>query len=324
MDFLIAANSVPLADRDVAPASGTPQWATDGDPTTSVPATDFPAYIFNAILSEITTAITAGGLTLNGNDWTQLSQVLAKLAPLASPAISGTPTTPDISGSWQTKQVVNAESVSNMLFASLAQPVTSSGGLTVPAGARYLELTCIAAGGGGGGCQSNSSTSTSLISFGSGGGAGSAIISRHAVTSTSSIALTIGAGGAESSAGGDTYVTIDGSVVVRAAGGAGGLSYTGGTSGGAGGAPTLYSGQLVAAYDGSDGYDGQAGNTMRSPGNGAPGFLGMGAGRAGSQGGRPGTSYGAAGGGAYDSSFTGNRYYGGAGYQGAIFYRWIF
>ena len=72
MDRLIASNSVPLAQADTAPTTGTPQYATDGNPATNVPATLWPAYAFNALQDEIYNVIIAAGLTPNRNAWNQL------------------------------------------------------------------------------------------------------------------------------------------------------------------------------------------------------------------------------------------------------------
>lgn len=72
MDRLIAANSVPLAQADTAPATGTPQYATDGNPASNVPATRWPAYAFNTIQDEVYNVIVAAGLTPDRTKWNQL------------------------------------------------------------------------------------------------------------------------------------------------------------------------------------------------------------------------------------------------------------
>src|SRR5579872_2896702 len=79
MDRLIATNSVPLADADVAPAAGTPQYATSGDPVTATPATVFPAYQYNAIQEELIAIIDAAGIA---HDKTNNAQVLAAIKKL--------------------------------------------------------------------------------------------------------------------------------------------------------------------------------------------------------------------------------------------------
>lgn len=76
MDRLIANYSVPLAQADTAPTTGTPQYATDGDPATNKPATLFPAYAFNAIQDEIRNVIVAAGLTPDSTKWDQLQTAI--------------------------------------------------------------------------------------------------------------------------------------------------------------------------------------------------------------------------------------------------------
>ena len=49
MDLLIAPYTVTKEQADTAPATGTPGWATDGNPATNKPATQWPAYAFNAM-----------------------------------------------------------------------------------------------------------------------------------------------------------------------------------------------------------------------------------------------------------------------------------
>lgn len=79
MDRLIATDSVDLAHADTAPVSGTPEYATSGDPGAGTPATVFPAYAFNAIQEELIAIIVAGGGT---PDRTNNAQVLAALRQL--------------------------------------------------------------------------------------------------------------------------------------------------------------------------------------------------------------------------------------------------
>jgi len=76
MDLLIAPNTVPQSQADVAPPSGTPGWATNGNPSTGVPATTLAAYEFNAMMAELTNAIAAAGLTPSRFDNTQLAQAM--------------------------------------------------------------------------------------------------------------------------------------------------------------------------------------------------------------------------------------------------------
>lgn len=80
MDRLIATNSVASGAADTAPLTGTPQFATDGNPADSIPATNFPAYQYNAIQEELMAIILAAGLT---PDRTNNAQVLAALRTIA-------------------------------------------------------------------------------------------------------------------------------------------------------------------------------------------------------------------------------------------------
>jgi hypothetical protein len=72
MDRLIAPNSVPLAQADTAPTTGTPQYATDGNPATNTPATQWPAYAFNTLQDEIYSVIIGAGITPDRTKWNQL------------------------------------------------------------------------------------------------------------------------------------------------------------------------------------------------------------------------------------------------------------
>ena len=76
MDRLIATNTVDAGHADTAPVSGTPGYATDGNPAVDIPATRFPAYAFNAIQEEIIGVILDAGITL---DKTNNAQLLAAI-----------------------------------------------------------------------------------------------------------------------------------------------------------------------------------------------------------------------------------------------------
>lgn len=79
MDRLIATNSVDLAQADTAPATGTPQYATSGNPAGGVPATDFPAYAWNAIQEELMAILTAGGITPDRTALNQTALAIQKM-----------------------------------------------------------------------------------------------------------------------------------------------------------------------------------------------------------------------------------------------------
>jgi hypothetical protein len=80
MDLLIAPNTVSAANADQAPATGTPGWATNGNPSTNTPATTLAAYEFNALMAEITNAISAAGITPSRFDNSQLARAIAQMA----------------------------------------------------------------------------------------------------------------------------------------------------------------------------------------------------------------------------------------------------
>lgn len=76
MNRLKATNSVAFADRDIAPLTGTPQYATDGNPQASIPPTIWPAYAYNMVQDEIINAIVGAGLTPDDTNWAQLAAAL--------------------------------------------------------------------------------------------------------------------------------------------------------------------------------------------------------------------------------------------------------
>ncbi len=79
MDKLIAANSVNNAGRPAVPSSGTPQYATDGPPGTTI-----EAYHYNGIIDEILGVITAAGLTPDKNNNGQMATAIATLIAAAA------------------------------------------------------------------------------------------------------------------------------------------------------------------------------------------------------------------------------------------------
>ncbi|MFT9251613.1 hypothetical protein [Acetobacter okinawensis] len=76
MDLLIAANTVTQAQADTAPTSGTPGWATDGNPATGLLATDAPAWHYNMMMSELIAIIKAAGFTPSNADWSQVLKAM--------------------------------------------------------------------------------------------------------------------------------------------------------------------------------------------------------------------------------------------------------
>ncbi|MCP1216815.1 hypothetical protein NKW53_12135 [Acetobacter orientalis] len=86
MDLLIAANTVTQPNSDIAPATGTPGWATDGDPTTNTQATQAPAWHYNMMMAEMLAIVKAAGITPSNADW---SQVLKAMQTIFAPAQRG-------------------------------------------------------------------------------------------------------------------------------------------------------------------------------------------------------------------------------------------
>ena len=88
MDRIIAPNSVDAAHADTAPVTGTPGYATDGNPATGVPATLWAAYQYNAIQEELIAFLTAAGVA---PDRTDNAQILAACRALFA-AVAGSAT----------------------------------------------------------------------------------------------------------------------------------------------------------------------------------------------------------------------------------------
>ena len=88
MDRLIAPNSVDAAHADTAPVTGTPAYATDGNPATGVPATLWPSYQYNAIQEELIAFLTAADVAPDRMD---NAQILAACRALFA-AVAGSAT----------------------------------------------------------------------------------------------------------------------------------------------------------------------------------------------------------------------------------------
>jgi len=82
MDLMIAPNSVPFSGADTAPVTGTPQWATEGNPAAGIAATNLRAYQINALMAEITAVIAAAGFPLDRMNNAQLLAALLRSSPL--------------------------------------------------------------------------------------------------------------------------------------------------------------------------------------------------------------------------------------------------
>ncbi len=219
MDLLIAANSVPLADADTAPGTGTPQYATSGNPATNTPATSFPAYHYNMLMQELLALLTAADITPST---TNNGQVLAAVQALIA---AGAPA--------ETGRLINI------------QQFTSSGTYTPTSGMSTCIVEMVAGGSGGGGAAAT--TSGECSAGGPGFSSPQAVGRFTAAQVGASQAVTIGAAGTAGSAGQNTGgtggTTSFGSLmsVTGYSGGLGGPICTasevylngGGTSGGA-------------------------------------------------------------------------------------------
>lgn len=200
---------------------------------------------------------------------------------------------------------------------------TGSTSLTVPDGVSVARFEIVGGGGSGCSCQGEG---LSTSSYGAGGAAGGYVAFWISVSPGDTIGITVGAGASSpfttingQTNGGDTIITKNGTEIARASGGTGGIwnsasSSAGGTGGGA---STQNGANPIKFANGSDGGDGQTGATSDPSvsGYGGAGAWG-GSGRAGNGGGNDGTGFGSGGGGAYDTSYSGNFYKGGAGHNG--------
>lgn len=79
MDAIISENTVPLAEADGPPATGTPEFATNGVPGSTVP-TQFPAYHYNGMTQEILSLQTGAGLANNRQVLTQVLQAVKRFS----------------------------------------------------------------------------------------------------------------------------------------------------------------------------------------------------------------------------------------------------
>ncbi|MEX3967257.1 hypothetical protein AB4Y42_34370 [Paraburkholderia sp. EG286B] len=108
MDRIIAANSVPMAQADTAPTTGTPQGATDGNPATNVPATRWPSYQYNAIQEELIAILTAAGVIPDRTNNAQIAAALRRIVQTTTVltdtgtanAYAAVNATPLVAGTW--------------------------------------------------------------------------------------------------------------------------------------------------------------------------------------------------------------------------------
>ena len=78
-------NATSAATADAVPAAGTEQHFTEGNPATSVPATDVPAWWLNMVQDEIRNVVTEAGLTPDKDDNAQLLAAINALKAVGQP-----------------------------------------------------------------------------------------------------------------------------------------------------------------------------------------------------------------------------------------------
>ncbi|MFS8367760.1 hypothetical protein ACJRO0_09745 [Acetobacter oryzifermentans] len=132
MDLLIAPGTVDVSKADTAPTTGTPGWATDGDPVNLVPRTVLPAYAFNSIQAEIYNVLLGAGLTPDRNNNKQLWQAISQIAtgsdsafmPIDGGAFTGLVTGLPVTN-WATRQLINALDADVRYFKNSGGTVTN-------------------------------------------------------------------------------------------------------------------------------------------------------------------------------------------------------
>jgi len=288
--------------------------STAGDARTNlglVIGTDV-APVASPALTGTPTAPTAAG----GTNTTQIATTAFVEGIKVSPALTGTPTAPTAALDTNTTQLATTQFVQTQLGALTVTPIpsmqvfTSSGTFTVPAGVTKLKVTVV---GGGASGYGASGVNAAFMGGRAGGGAGGAAIKTITVTPGDAIAVTIGAGGASgssSSAGGTSSFGAH----CSATGGGAASTFTGGV-GGTGSSGDL---NLGGGAGGAGSYhaagDGTSGNTGGTGGNSI--FGGGGLAKTNTTGGT-GNAYGAGGGGGSSDHNTGT-FNGGAGASGVV------
>ncbi|EJF9703853.1 carbohydrate kinase [Escherichia coli] len=275
---------------------------TRGNPQTGTPATDLDDDYFDMLQEELCSVVEASGASLEKGRHDQLltalrALLLSRKNPFGDIKSDGT-----VKTALENLSLVDGSGVVGRLLNT--QVITSSGTYTPTPGTRKIKV--ILTGGGGGG-SSVIATSFSQTAFGGGGGSAATCIGIFDLEDISNFSVVIGAGGTADNPGGTS--TFNGMSAGRGGSGSGVNTPATGTGGAAGTA----TGGLINIHGGY-GSDGQQGSYY-SFGNGAASFWG-GGGRAGAANGIAAKAYGAGGGAAYDTSFSGVLKAGGAGAPG--------
>ncbi|ELW2061066.1 carbohydrate kinase [Escherichia coli] len=275
---------------------------TRGNPQTGTPATDLDDDYFDMLQEELCSVVEASGASLEKARHDQLltalrALLLSRKNPFGDIKSDGT-----VKTALENLGLVDDSGVVGRLLNT--QVITSSGTYTPTPGTRKIKV--ILTGGGGGG-SSVIATSFSQTAFGGGGGSAATCIGIFDLEDISDFSVVIGAGGTAGNPGGTS--TFNGMSAGRGGGGSGVNTPATGTGGAAGTA----TGGLINIH-GGHGSDGQLGSYY-SFGNGAASFWG-GGGRAGAANGIAAKAYGAGGGAAYDTSFSGALKAGGTGAPG--------
>ncbi|EIH6957605.1 carbohydrate kinase [Escherichia coli] len=275
---------------------------TRGNPQTGTPATDLDDDYFDMLQEELCSVVEASGASLEKGRHDQLltalrALLLSRKNPFGDIKSDGT-----VKTALENLSLVDDSGVVGRLLNT--QVITSSGTYTPTPGTRKIKV--ILTGGGGGG-SSVIATSFSQTAFGGGGGSAATCIGIFDLEDISDFSVVIGAGGTAGNPGGTS--TFNGMSAGRGGGGSGVNTPATGTGGAAGTA----TGGLINIH-GGHGSDGQLGSYY-SFGNGAASFWG-GGGRAGAANGIAAKAYGAGGGAAYDTSFSGALKAGGTGAPG--------
>ncbi|HDP7811729.1 TPA: carbohydrate kinase [Escherichia coli] len=275
---------------------------TRGNPQTGTPATDLDDDYFDMLQEELCSVVEASGASLEKARHDQLltalrALLLSRKNPFGDIKSDGT-----VKTALENLGLVNDSGVVGRLLNT--QVITSSGTYTPTPGTKKIKV--ILTGGGGGG-SSVIATSFSQTAFGGGGGSAATCIGIFDLEDISNFSVVIGAGGTADNPGGTS--TFNGMSAGRGGSGSGANT----PSLGPGGAAGTATGGLINIHGGY-GSDGQQGSYY-SFGNGAASFWG-GGGRAGAGNGTAAKAYGAGGGAAYDTAFSGVLKAGGAGAPG--------